>query len=145
MATAPPNNTANRSSDKAPNTSLVLKTKFNPSFTLSSVRLLVAVFLIGNFVSRLRFSNDKITNIIITANVPGTPSAAIQKPPVACPLTDAIKKVPWFQVMAFCKIFLGTICPNIAGKDGPTKALIIPVQKITMYMPQMTMFLLPFL
>ena len=37
MATAPPNKTANRSSDKAPNTSFELNTKRKPSFTLSSV------------------------------------------------------------------------------------------------------------
>ena len=37
MATAPPNKTANKSSDKAPNTSFELKTKRKPSFTLSNV------------------------------------------------------------------------------------------------------------
>ena len=38
IATAPPNNTANRSRVMAPSTSFVLKTNLNPSFTLSHVR-----------------------------------------------------------------------------------------------------------
>ena len=37
MATAPPNNTANKSSDRAPKTSFVCTTKRIPSFTLSKV------------------------------------------------------------------------------------------------------------
>ena len=35
IATAPPKSTANKSSDRAPNNSLLFNTKRNPSFTLS--------------------------------------------------------------------------------------------------------------
>ena len=71
---------------------------------------------------------------MITISVPVIPAPAIKKPPTAWPVTDAESHVPWLQVVAFCKLFLGTICPIIALNTGPVKDLIMPVQKITIYM-----------
>jgi hypothetical protein len=43
---------------------------------------------------------------------------------------DADNHVPWFQVVAFCKISFGTIDATIVPKVGPVNARKIPVKKM---------------
>ena len=71
MATAPPNNTENRSKDNAASTSFVLKTYFNPSptaskFFFSTVRLAGFSFILK------RLNNPIKMSVKITMNVPVT-------------------------------------------------------------------------
>ena len=68
---------------------------------------------------------------VMQVNVPVLPIPAIKKPPAAWPVTDAESQAPWFQVVAFCKSFFGTMDAIITLKQGPTNDLMIPVQNIT--------------
>src|SRR5882724_12849961 len=133
MATAPPNNTAKRSSEMAPNNSLVLKTNCNHSFTLSHVFFSPFSFRAGFGFNPINIINPKKINDTITASVPVLPNEAIKKPPIACPETDADNHAPWFQVVAFCKAARGTTCASITLKTGPVNERMIPVQNMIRY------------
>ena len=55
---------------------------------------------------------------------------AIRNPPIACPETEAVRKVAWLSVMALGSFSLPTILGIITGIIGPIKALQIPVKNI---------------
>ena len=83
MATAPPNNTAKRSSVNAPNTSLVVNTNRNPSFTLSQVSCFVSLAMAGLGSSCCMKRSPTRINEQTTASVPVVFTSAIKNPPVA--------------------------------------------------------------
>ena len=56
--------------------------------------------------------------------------SAMRNPPIACPETDAVRKVAWFKVMALANFSCPTILGIITGTIGPMKALQIPVKNI---------------
>ena len=80
IATAPPNNTANKSRERAPNTSLVEKTKRNPSFTLSRVFFSPFAFRGGLVFNWKRKANPVNTNMQIISKAPVFPNPTIKKP-----------------------------------------------------------------
>jgi len=98
-----PKRTAKRSSEIAPKSSLVLKTNFNPSFTLSHGFFSPLIFTEGFLLRRKRKKNAIIIKQEIKISVPVMPMPAINNPPVACPVTEADSHAPWFHVVAFCK------------------------------------------
>ena len=93
----------------APNNSLVLKTNLNPSITLSHVFFSPRLFKEGFRFSLIKKREESIIKNVITVNVPVIPKPAIKKPPTACPVTEAESHVPWFHVVAFCKVCFGTM------------------------------------
>src|SRR5882724_2097411 len=133
MATAPPNNTAKRSSERAPSNSFVLKTNCRPSFTLSHGFFSPRSFNGGLGFKRIMIKNAVKISDTITVSVPVFPSAAIKKPPIACPDTEADNHAPWFQAVAFCKAERGTTCASITLKTGPVNERMIPVQNMIRY------------
>ena len=72
----------------------------------------------------------KNSNAHITPKVPVIPAWAINNPPMAWPVTDAERYVPWLHVVAFCNRLRGTMLATNTEKVGPANERTIPVKKM---------------
>ena len=129
IATAPPNNTAKRSSVSAANTSFVLKTYFNPSLTASSV--FFSVLMPGGFSFSFDKKNKPVKiKVMMTMNVPVMWNQAIKKPAAAWPVILAINQLVELNCEAVINKGFGTSEAMMALKLGPEKDRMQPVKKM---------------
>ena len=73
---------------------------------------------------------ERETSRTTVISVPEFPNPAIKNPPIACPVIEAERKTPVFQVIAFCSFAFGTTCASITLNIGPVKDRTIPVPNI---------------